>query len=155
MANSNIKKSVVQDWMQNITWKQQTVVLAAMRGCDGVGKDDVSKKVHKLMRACVLENAGTKNTGFMATDLADWHDDQVYTERMNRVYEFRRDIDKYPTHYILHFMHAAEIIGFNHPDEKVRQFWEQAYLVFVNAMHLQPEIKAENDFRLRDGVDSD
>ncbi len=35
-------KSVVKEWLSNdnISWKQQTVVLSALRGCDGQSKYD-------------------------------------------------------------------------------------------------------------------
>lgn len=155
IMNIHEKKSVIQEWMNELSWKQQTVVLAALRGCDGVHKEDPSKFVHKYMRACVLENAGTTNTPFMKANYNEYDDERLYNERFNRVKKFCRNIDAYPTHYILHFMHAAEIIGYNHPMENVARFWRETYLLFVNAMHLQPETKESNMFRLLDGVDSD
>lgn len=153
--NDHRKESVVQTWMNRLTWKQQTVVLAALRGCDGVSKDDISKTVHRYLRAVILENAGTANTPFMKSSVGEYFDDQIYSERFQMVKNFRRDIDRYPTHYILHFMHAAEIIGYNHPIPNVARFWRETYYLFVDAMHLQVETKEMNDYRLRDGVDSD
>ena len=31
-------KSVVREWTYTLTWKQQTVLLSALRGCDAVKK---------------------------------------------------------------------------------------------------------------------
>ena len=149
------KKSVVQDWLSDLTWKQQTVLLAATRGCDGVAKEDASKHCHKIMRSCILENAGTANTGFM-TVTGDPSVDQLLMDgHWNRIKDFRKDIDMYPMHYVLHFTHAAEILGYKHPEVKWRGFWFQVYSLFVDAMHLHIETEEELDFRLRDGVDSD
>lgn len=141
-------RAVVQEWMCDLTWKQQTVVLCALRGCDGLSKDDSSKRFHKLLRSHVLENAGTENTPFMLR----LDNDLGWSEQLD---SFARDLDKFPTHYISHFMHAVEIIGYYHPDDKVRNFWNQVYLRFVKALHLYPETKEQNEERLSDGIDSD
>lgn len=137
-------KSVVQEWMNDLTFKQQTVVLSALRGCDGLPKDDAAKKITRFLRGCVLHNAGTENTAFMRPE-----------PNKDDVNAMLRDMDKYPVHYILHLMHAAEIIGFYHPHPTIWWFWRDLYHRFADAMHLNPETKIENEFRLRDGVDSD
>ncbi|MBD5585117.1 MAG: hypothetical protein HDQ88_08540 [Clostridia bacterium] len=136
--------SVVHEWMNDLTFKQQTVVLSALRGCDGFPKEDVSKKISRFLCGCILKNGGTKNTNFMKFDV-----------NVNDVEMMRRDMDKYPMHYLLHLIHSAEIIGYYHPDEGIREFWNYFYLVMVDGMHLHPETKEENEYRLRDGVDSD
>lgn len=136
--------SVVQEWMSDLTLKQQTVVLSALRGCDGLPKDDLSKKIARFLRGCVLHNAGTESTTFMKSEV-----DKDDVDAM------LRDMDKYPVHYILHLMHAAQIIGYYHPDLETACCWLWLYFLLVDAMHLRPETKEENEFRLRDGVDSD
>ena len=40
--------SVVHEWLNSLTFKQQTVVLVALRGFDGVGKGDPSKPLIKV-----------------------------------------------------------------------------------------------------------
>ena len=142
-------ESVVQEWMSELTWKQQTVLLSALRGCDGVPKDDASKKMARHMRSVLLKNAGTEDTSFMTTS------GEITDDHWIDIGVMRDNIDKYPTHYILHFMHAAEIIGYFHPDRNISGFWCFVYNLFVEAMHLTPETPEQNTFRLRDGVDSD
>lgn len=135
---------VLQDWLDELSLKQQTVLLSALRGCDGVRKNDISKIVSRYLRSVILKNAATPTSSFMSTS-TKWED----------IVAFRKDMDAYPTHYILHFIHAAEIIGYFHPDVEVSSFWLDAYYLFVDAMHLNVESKEINQWRLRDGVDSD
>lgn len=50
----------------------------------------------------------------------------------------------------LHLMHAAEIVGYKHPDPKIRAWWDSLYLKLVRDMHLAPETEQELDYRLGD-----
>ena len=135
---------VLQDWMENLSLKQQTVVLSGFRGCDGMPKEDPSKQLARILRGSILKNAGTEKTSFLKLDLDNTVVDQ-----------FVADLDKYPNHYVIHLTHAAQIVGYYHPLEECREFWHDFYLRIVNAFHMVPETKEDNDFRLRDGVDSD
>ncbi len=55
-------------------------------------------------------------------------------------------------HYFCHLMHTVEIIGYNHPDEKVRSVASEYYFGLVTALHLNPETKEQLDKRLEDRV---
>ena len=133
--------SVVQEWLSNdnISWKQQTVVLSALRGCDGQTKEDISKKLTRQLRSAILYNAATKDTSFMKD-----------TMTLAEVRALAENSDKYPLHYYMHTLHACEIIGYKHPDDEIRQWFHEAYLIMVKALHLNPETEEECDFRLRD-----
>lgn len=138
-------KSVVQEWLsqENITFKQQTVVLNSLRGCDGQSKYDLSKKFARKLRSVILYNAAAANTSFMREDMT-----------LEDVREFAGDCDKYPVHYVMHVCHAVEIIGFKHPEKEIREWFKEAYLIIVDSLHLKPENEDECDYRLRDGVNS-
>lgn len=138
-------KSVVQDWLSgdNISWKQQTVVLSSLRGCDGQSKYDLSKKLTRQLRSTILHNAGAADTSFMRN-----------TMTLEEVRELAEDSDKYPIHYYMHALHACEVIGFKHPDKEIREWFNGAYLIMVDALHLKPETEEECDYRLRDGVNT-
>ena len=139
-----MSKLVLQDWLENLSLKQQTVLIVALRGCDTSTKHDNSKKLTRMLRSDVLKNAATPNTKFMNIS-RNW----------NIILDFRNDIDSYPVHYFLHLIHAIEIIGYFHPDREVRDFWNKAYLLLIDAMHVSPESKETNAYRLMDGVDSE
>lgn len=137
--------SVVQEWLNNnsISFKQQTVVLSALRGCDGLTKEDISKKLVRKIRNVVLKNAGTENTPFM-----------IETMSLDDVKKYASNCDKYPIHFYMHICFACEVIGFKHPNQEIKKWFHEAYLIMVYALHLKPENEAECDIRLQDGVDT-
>lgn len=129
---------VLQDWLQSLSYKQQSVLLSALRGCDGVRKNDPSKAVVRQLRNDILKNADGQEA-FMSNK-RDWKAIQKLTTHM----------DRYPMHYIMHGIQAMEILGYYHPDPEIAEYWNNAYTLFVRKLHLQPETKAENAERLRD-----
>lgn len=64
-------------------------------------------------------------------------------------------MDQYPVHWLLHFIQAAEIIGYKCPDQNVRNYWKYFYITAVKAMHLNPESEFQLDMRLSDKVIGD
>jgi hypothetical protein len=78
-------------------------------------------------------------------DLDPWED-----RMQGHVEDYLRQVDALPHHYQMHFLHAAEIVGFKHPDTRVRYFWHRLYLRLVNDFHLHPETEVEMDDRLGD-----
>ncbi len=76
------------------------------------------------------------------------------TMTLEEVRKLAEDSDKYPIHYYMHACHACEIIGFKHPDKEIREWFNKAYLIMVDALHLKPETEEECNYRLRDGVNT-
>ena len=92
---------------------------ASTRGCDGVNKYDPSKAVLWALRADVLvpsqlEWDPEKGRSFMG----------YHSKLQEKVEEFLSGLDHYPFHFVTHLMHAAEIIGWYHPDQMRRAFWD-------------------------------
>lgn len=135
-------QSVVQDWLSNLSLKQQTVLLASFRGCDGRVKEDPSKYFTRLMRSILLKNADSSTT-FMVQPCEDFN---------KRMIAFLGDIDSYPMHFLVHFLHAAEIVGYKHPDPEIRLQWLGFYAKGVHALHMYPETEEQLDTRLADNV---
>jgi hypothetical protein len=70
---------------------------------------------------------------------------------MEKVFaDYLRSLDELSHHFQLHFMHAAEIVGYKHPDTKIRQWWRMVYFELARDMHLHPETMHEMDKRLGD-----
>ena len=88
---------------ERCTWKQQTVLLSALRGCDGRPKNDPSNPFKKKMRYTLLQDADS-STGFMKGELSL----NVNTSREIREF-FTGCMDSYPIHFFLHFLHAASL----------------------------------------------
>jgi len=129
-------RSVVQNWVFHTPMRMQAVLLSAIRGCDGKSKEDPSKAVVRALRRIILHNADPTNS-FMKEEL--------YNERVDA---FVGDIDQYPVHFIMHLTHAAEIVGYKHPDHLIRGRWLDIYRKLVKALHLNPELENQLDVRL-------
>lgn len=153
---------VTQKWTHELTCMQQTVLLTAIRGPDGVAKYHPVKFLIRWYRRCVLlgaldhnifENPYDPRGGSFTGPSYEWPPslDHDWREKMNGVVEkYLQSLDELPHHFQLHFMHAAEIIGYKHPDPVIRDWWHWLYLELVMDMHLSPETEAELDYRLGD-----
>ena len=154
-------KSVIQEWVSELTLMQQTVLLTAVRGPDGVAKYDPCKYLVRWYRRCILLSAldntvwtdpYSKGGGSFTGPSVQMEngDDGWEMEMEHIIADYLRSVDYLPHHYQLHFMHSAEILGYKHPTPRIRTWWRDVYLALVNDMHLQPETEAELDLRLSD-----
>jgi hypothetical protein len=149
------KGSVLLPWTEEISFMQQSVLICALRGPDGIRKDHPVKVLCRWLRRSVLKSAfdgvelinpyskgGGSFTGPCFTDeVRDLeHASELYL----------RHVDELPHHFQLHLMHAAEILGYKHPTEFTRNWWNRFYLMVVNDAHLFPESEALMDERLGD-----
>lgn len=138
--------TVVQSWLSNLSFRQQATVLSALRGCDGKSKHDPSKLLTRYFRGCILLPADPDH-------LADPHNNFMRPPDDVGAYAaaFLKDIDAYPLHWIMHFTHAAQILGYYHPDHDTKMFWGGLYAAIVHRLHLNTETYQQNEYRLRDG----
>jgi hypothetical protein len=129
--------SVIKPWVFTLPFRMQSVLLLALRGCDGVAKDDHSKAITRTLRGLVFNNADPTNTFITEAFPAK-----------EKVEAFLWDLDGYPMHFVMHTTHATEIVGFKHPDVQRRTEWLGFYHKAVKALHLNPETEAQLDVRL-------
>lgn len=153
---------VTQQWVHGISMMQQSVLLAAVRGPDGLAKyGGGAKMLLRWYRRCILLSAMDKrvladpiepNGGSFTGPSLDGPDDiDHWSERMQvHVNDYLRQLDALPHHWQMHFMHAVEIVGYKHPDHGIRHFWHQVYLRLVHDMHVWPETEEQLDGRLGD-----
>lgn len=141
---------------------QQTVLLTAIRGPDGLPKYGSNKMLLRWYRRCVLlsamdgkvlENPHDNNGGSFTGPSFGPHQalDQGWETTMDGIVsDYLRQLDGVPHHFLMHFMHAAEILGYKHPDDRIRGWWNRVYHRLVNDMHCHAESKREMDDRLSD-----
>jgi hypothetical protein len=154
---------------------QQTVLLTGIRGPDGITKYGSVKMLLRWYRRCVLlsamdgkvlpnpyDNNGGSFTGpslgvlertgecFASNTASDSPTTDWETQMDFHVDAYLRDQDALPHHFQAHFMQAAEILGYKHPDMRVRVWWRDVYQRLVNSLHLHAETEAELDERLGD-----
>lgn len=148
------KLIVFQAWMFVLPMQQQSVLLLAARGPDGIGKFHATKDVVRFYRAAVLKAAyrgrslaidEEEGTTFMT--LENFSDDAWWRSITEAYFDH---VDELPHHYHLHLMHGAEIIGYKHPMEIFRRRWLSFYLQACHDMHLHAESEEELDGRLND-----
>ncbi len=119
----------------------QGVLFAAVRACDGMPKEDESKKVVRALRAVVLKSARLEGS-FLAQH-------PTIVELRSAMCAVTQDYDKYPMHFFIHLIHAAEIVGYMCVADS-SMGWLKFYKRAVAALHLHPETRAELLERLSD-----
>lgn len=157
--------SVLQEWVHGISFMQQTVLLTAVRGPDGLPKYGGAKMLLRWYRrcilissldGCVLDNPYDDRGGsFMGPSYEGQYlanaVGKSWQVRMNDIVsDYLRELDAIPHHFQLHLMHAVEIVGYKHPDHKIRAWFRSLYERLVHDMHLFPETEEQLDARLND-----
>lgn len=159
-------RCVLQDWVVALPMMQQTVLLTAVRGPDGIEKYGPCKSLLRWYRRCILYSAtdgsvlsnpydsrGGSFTG-PSYDVADPRHAGQWQPRMDEIVgQYLRVLDAVPHHFHLHLMHAVEIVGYKHSDQDIRAWWGRVYVRLVRDMHLYPEPESALDERLGDDRD--
>lgn len=134
---------VMRQWTTQLPLRHQGVLLTAIRGCDGAPKEDPSKSLSRMIRRACLNPADERETsvagGFFGFDPTDLRDN---------LRALLHSLDQYPLHYVMHLMHASEIIGYKHPNLEFKDFFRLTYALIVNTFHLKVESETDMDLRL-------
>lgn len=146
---------VVQEWVFDLPLMQQTVLLTAVRGPDGLAKYHISKYLIRWYRRCVLISA------FDRCVIIDPHDPrggsflgpigEVGLDELASKYLC--SIDEMPLHFHMHLVHAAEILGYKHPDTRISKWWKEFYFAAARDLHFNPESEQDLDCRLGDTLE--
>jgi hypothetical protein len=135
--------SILQGWVEGLGLRHQGVLLTAIRGCDTAPKNDASKRFVRCYRSVVLKaHCGD------AKKAASFIDGVDEGELASRFDEFRRDLDHYPHHYVMHMLHAIEIVGYKHSDKEVAKNWLFMYSILCKGLHVNYETEMQLDSRL-------
>lgn len=145
--------SALQEWVQELSIMQQTVLVSAIRNEDGVGKDHPQKELLKWYRRCVLLSAFDKRALTSPYEEGGGNFTGPVADLDVAATRFIRSRDSMSLHYYGHAMHAFQIVGYKHPDPCTRQFWNRLYERMVHALHLFPETEEQMDSRLGDSKD--
>lgn len=145
-------KSVLQDWVQELPLMQQSVLLTAIRGPDGVEKYHPVKSLMRWYRRCVLISAFDRQVLIDPLDpRGGSFTGPIQLDSLEEVVaEHFRNIDRLPHHFVCHMTHAAEIVGYNHPLTEIADWWLSFYQDCCKDMHMHPESREELFARLGD-----
>lgn len=133
----------LKKWFCDLPWMQQGVLLSAIRNCDNIMSEGPHKILVRGIRAACIKSAQTKGS-FNAR-----------RPTINNLVETGKGfVDNHnnhmPVHFVTHIMHAAEVIGYSHPDNQIATGWLTIYHLIVKTFHLNPETKEEFIQRLKD-----
>jgi hypothetical protein len=134
--------SILYPWITDLSLRYQGTLMAAIRGCDGRAKNDVSKALNRAMRFLCLVPFDARELsyeGFMTYDMAGWRAD---------VSAFDSAIDEYPVHYVMHMVNAISIVAYEHPDEHIRTEFMWAYQLLAKGFHLHIQTREELKARM-------
>ncbi len=148
-----MSRCVLQPWVQELSLMQQTVLLTAIRGPDGLHKNHISKILLHWYRRCILISAfdgkalqgpydegGGSFTGPCPKEM----------DMADIVTEYLSSLDEIPHHFQLHLMHAIEILGYKCPNLSTKAWWHKLYWRLVRDAHLNVELEDDMDNRLGD-----
>ncbi len=161
--------SVLQAWTFDLSFMQQTVLLTAVRGPDGIPKYGCVKMLLRWYRRCILVSSldgevlgnpyDDRGGSFMGPSYKAkqeyWRGGVIlaspWQDEMNCILsDYLRELDAVPHHFQLHLLHSFEIVGYKHPNSEIRDWFRQAYERLVHDMHLWPETEEQLDERLND-----
>jgi len=155
--------SVLQDWVPGLTLAMQGTLLTCVRGPDNVRKDHPVKKFVRRYRRAFLNNAKAPPSGFMDVEAfmtarevailrgAAYHPrDEQDALTKELVHFWESQVDDVPHHWLMHFAHCAEILGYRHPEQATALFWREVYYAICASFHMAPESCEQMELRLRD-----
>lgn len=138
-------ETVLHDWVCQLTFQMQALLLTAMRGPDENNKYNAAKAIIRYLRGIVIKPAGgwnwKNNNDFM------WGEYEYFDTHAKSFWE---DHDEYPHHFIMHLIHCAEVAAYKHPDSFIAQYWVDFYLNACKSFHMNPETEKQMDARLND-----
>jgi hypothetical protein len=137
-------KSILQDWVQELGLRHQGVLLAIVRGCDVVQKENITKSLSRAIRGFILNphcEDLTKAKSFM-----EFVNNIELQHRIDNFFD--AGFDHYPAHFVLHLFHAVEILGYKHPNNEVCEVFNKFYIKACKKMHVNYESEEQLDFRL-------
>lgn len=145
MPKTKLNETVLHDWVCNLTFQMQALLLTAMRGPDENNKFNAAKGIIRYLRGVVIKPAGAWQ-GHNDNDFM-WGDYQYFVPISE---EFWQDHDEYPHHFIMHLVHCAEVVGYKHPIQSISGYWLDFYNEACRAFHMNQETEEQFDKRLND-----
>lgn len=140
----SMQESILQKWVTRIGLRHQGVLLTGLRGCDGAIKEDATKPILREMRGLILVPFDPRELQFDKGFMTGYPSETAIAG----FEQLCKSLDHYPTHFLFHFIHAVEIIGYHHPEEGVRKVYWMRYIKLCKRLHMHGESKEECDARL-------
>jgi hypothetical protein len=134
--------SILRDWVAELPLREQGTLLAAVRGCDLTPKfplDAPERQLVAFVRWTFMYPADEREVDYQPGSF------------MSRIppADFKPScVGHYPLHWVMHIVHALEVIGYRHPDRVISYQCRCLYADFVKSFHLSEETFTEMRERL-------
>ncbi len=149
-----LRTPYTRDWVMRLPLREQGALMAGIRGCDtvvdtfappfvdGSGYARIRHPTKQIV-ACLRYTVGVPHDerevdtdgAFMASELPDVEQWPV------------KCLDDLPLHFVVHLLHAIEVIAYRLPDKKCDQ-WHRLYVRICEHMHVYPESRPDMIARL-------
>ncbi|MGY4884047.1 MAG: hypothetical protein ACP5NZ_00520 [Nanobdellota archaeon] len=129
------EKLSTQKWISNLYNKQKDILGHSLTGPPTTCPTTVNNAVNWMMSVC-LDSSLLKKFDLSVPSIEN----------------FEKDLQYCTMHYYSHLMQSMEIIGYNHPDENIRDIALGYYAAMVEFLHLSPETKEDMSRRLEDKI---
>lgn len=141
------KNSVLQLWVMALPLRFQGTLLTAVRGCDDEPKSWTStgvafsqgRRLTAFIRWCFMKPADAREI--------DREEGAFFMSSPPNPFK-PSQFGHLPQHWYSHAMHALEVIGYHHPEQKIRAQAFKLYAAMVHNMHLNVEYKEDQWLRL-------
>ncbi len=130
--------SVLQPWVEKLSWKTQSALMTAVRGSD-TNYNEETRLLCRFFRRCILKDADIDGTFIKHGEMFNPN-----TVNIKKLFEYL------PVHFVGHLMHGLQIIGYLCPYEDRRRFAYRMYYMYCQVMHCEVEKKVAMEFRLID-----
>jgi len=125
--------SMLREWAQQLGLREQGVLLVSLRGCDLAPKfplDSPERRLTAALRYAICVPFDEREV-----------DAEVGCFMLSRPpMDVKLSMfEHYPLHYVMHMVHACQVLGYRHPEEDQRVMWLELYMRFVKSLHLRPE----------------
>lgn len=130
---------VLQDWISNVGYKMQSILLSGFRAPDQSTKG-VKKCVRWLRSKCQVDADPKKQSYMQIINMSDELIDMAMDE-----------LEYCPVHYVHHFADSFAVLCYYHPDSEICDWALKIHnLIAVELFHFHPETKEEFLIRHRD-----
>jgi len=128
-------KSILQPWVTELPLRYQGTLLTVIRACDDWSKYAIEKSLIREMRGLILVPCDARELAFLDRFMTAFPDPGA----AEAFQCFLNHIDPLPVHYVMHVVHAIEILGYEHPHVSPRQIYLNRYLRLAQKFHFHPE----------------
>lgn len=105
--------SILQVWVEELSLREQGVLLCVARGCDLTPKfplDSPERKLVAYVRHCFMVPADPREVDYQPGSFMS----------ASPPIDFRPScVGHYPLHWVMHLVHALEVIAYRHPDPDI------------------------------------